>query len=124
MGFVEAKSDTSMFVCHRGVDIAFLLLYINNIVLTALSSELLQHTSTTLQQQFMMEDLGPLHHSLCISIETWSGNLFIHQRQYASNILERAGMTDCNPCSTPVDTQANVSSDMGAPSATRLPTAA
>jgi hypothetical protein len=31
-------------------------------------------------------------------------------------------MSDCKPCSMPVDTQAKVSSDMGAPSATRLPT--
>ena len=31
------------------------------------------------------------------------------------DILERAGMTDCKPCSTPVDTQAKLSADLGAP---------
>jgi hypothetical protein len=40
--FVEAKSDTSLFVYHHGVDTAYLLLYINDIVLTASSPELLQ----------------------------------------------------------------------------------
>jgi hypothetical protein len=41
LGFVEAKSDTSMFVYHRGANTAYLLLYVDNIVLTASSPELL-----------------------------------------------------------------------------------
>jgi hypothetical protein len=50
LGFVEAKSDTSLFIYHRGVDTAYLLLYVDNIILTALRLELLQHTTTALQQ--------------------------------------------------------------------------
>jgi hypothetical protein len=49
LDFVEAKSDTSLFIYHCDVDTAYLLLYVDNIVLTASSLELLQHTSTTLQ---------------------------------------------------------------------------
>jgi hypothetical protein len=124
LGFVEAKSDTSLSIYHHGVDTAYLLLYINDIVLTASSSELLQHTTIALQQQFTMKDLGPLHHFLNVSVEQRSDDLFLHQRQYARDILERAGMSDCKPCSTLINTQAKVSSDMGPPSATQLPTTA
>jgi hypothetical protein len=35
LGFVEAKSDTSLFIYRYGVDTAYLLLYIDDIVLTA-----------------------------------------------------------------------------------------
>jgi hypothetical protein len=48
LGFVEAKSDTSLFVYRRGADTAYLLLYIDNIVLTASSLEFLQRTTTAL----------------------------------------------------------------------------
>jgi hypothetical protein len=41
LGFVEAKSDTSLFVFHRGADTVYLLLYIDDIVLTASSTMLL-----------------------------------------------------------------------------------
>jgi hypothetical protein len=41
LGFMEAKSDTSLFVYCRGVDTAYLLLYVDDIVLTASSPELL-----------------------------------------------------------------------------------
>jgi hypothetical protein len=59
LGFVEAMSDTSLFVYHRGAGTAYLLLYVDNIVLTASSPELLQRTTTTLQQQFTMKTSAP-----------------------------------------------------------------
>jgi hypothetical protein len=71
-----------------------------------------------------MKDLGPLHHFLDVSVEQWSDDLFLHQRQYVRDILECTGMSDCKPCSTPVNTQAKVSSDLGTLSTTRLPTVA
>jgi len=42
LGFVEAKTNTSLFVFHRGQDTAYLLLYVDDIVLTASSTELLR----------------------------------------------------------------------------------
>ena len=61
-----------------------------------------------------MKDLGQLHHFLGITVEARPSGL-LHQRQYALDILERAGMTDCKPCSIPVDTQAKLSADLGDP---------
>ena len=62
-----------------------------------------------------MNDLGQLHHFLGVTVEPRPSGLLLHQRQYALDILERAGMTDCKPCSTPVDTQAKLSADLGDP---------
>jgi len=62
-----------------------------------------------------MKDLGVLHHFLGIIVEPCPFGLFLHQRQYVLDILERARMTDYNPCSTPVDTQAKQSAAEGTP---------
>jgi hypothetical protein len=115
IGFVEAKSDTSLFIYRRGEDTAYLLLYVDNIVLTASTADLLQRTIIALKWDFAMKDLGPLHHFLGITAERRPQGLFLHQHQYAIDILERAGMSDCKPCSTPVDTQAKLSEDDGPP---------
>jgi hypothetical protein len=48
LGFMEAKSDTSLFIYHRGADTAYLLLYIDDNVLTASSPKLLQRTTSAL----------------------------------------------------------------------------
>ena len=62
-----------------------------------------------------MKDLDQLLHFLGVTVESRSSGLLLHQRQYALDILERAGMTDCKLCSTPVDTQAKLSADLGDP---------
>jgi hypothetical protein len=48
LGFAEAKSDTSLFVFHRGSDTVYLLLYVDDIILTASSTELLRRTISAL----------------------------------------------------------------------------
>jgi hypothetical protein len=57
-GFVEAKSDTSLFLLCRGPDTVYLLLYVNDIVLTASSHGLLRRIISCLQQEFVMKGLG------------------------------------------------------------------
>jgi len=102
---VEAKSDTSLFIYHHGAETAYLLLYVDDIVLTASSESLLRRIIASLQQEFAMKDLGQLHHFLGVTVQPQPAGLLLHQRQYTLDILERAGMTDYRPCSTPVDTQ-------------------
>jgi hypothetical protein len=80
LGFVEAKSDTSLFVYHRGTDLVYLLLYIDDIVLTASSTSLLQRTILALQQEFSMKDLGELHHFLGMHVQCRDGGLVLSQR--------------------------------------------
>jgi hypothetical protein len=62
LGFVEAKSDTYLFFFWHGTDTVYLLLYVDDIVLTSSSAALLQQTISALKQQFTMKDLGPIHH--------------------------------------------------------------
>jgi hypothetical protein len=88
LGFVEAKSDTSLFVFRRGTDMVYLLFYVDDIVLTASSVALLQQTISTLKWEFAMKDLGPLHDFLGVSVQHQAGGLFLTQRQFALDILE------------------------------------
>jgi hypothetical protein len=62
-----------------------------------------------------MKDLGPLHHFLVVSVQHQADGLFLTQCQFALDVLERAGMVDYKPVSTPVDMQAKVSATSGPP---------
>jgi len=62
-----------------------------------------------------MKDLGELHHFLGMHAQRSGDGLLLSQRQFMLEILERAGMTDCKPCSTPVDTNPKLSAAEGAP---------
>jgi hypothetical protein len=115
LGFMEAKLDTSLFVHHHGAETAYLLLYVDDIVLTASSQSLLRRLVDALQQEFPVKDLGVLHHFLEVTTEPRPSGLLLHQQQYTLDILERAKMIDYKPCSTLVDTQAKLSEAKGDP---------
>ncbi|WVZ77147.1 hypothetical protein U9M48_025047 [Paspalum notatum var. saurae] len=49
LGFTEAKSDTSLFVYRHGDETAYMLLYVDDIVLITSSQHLFQRIITSLQ---------------------------------------------------------------------------
>ena len=60
---------------------AYLLLYIDDIALTASSSDFLRRIIDRLSSKFAMTDLGTLHHFLGISVARSSDSLHLSQRQ-------------------------------------------
>jgi hypothetical protein len=58
-----------MFIRQHDDDTIYLLVHVDNIVLTVSSSALLQHTIVVLQSEFAMKDLYPLHHFLRITVK-------------------------------------------------------
>jgi hypothetical protein len=111
LGFVETKLDSSLFICRRGSDTAYLLLYVDDIVLTASSDGFLRQIIAAIQGEFAMTDMGQLHHFLGISMTRSAKGMFLSQRQYTLDNLERAGMSACKPCSAPVDLHSKLSAD-------------
>jgi hypothetical protein len=77
LGFIEAKSDTSLFVFRQGTDTVYLLLYVDDIVLTAASPQLLQRVITALKQEFAMKDLGPLHFFFGVAVQRHKNSLIL-----------------------------------------------
>jgi hypothetical protein len=69
LGFVEAESDTSFLVFCRDVNMVYLLLYVDDIVLIISRTALLQHIISVLKREFVMKNLGPLHHFLGVSVQ-------------------------------------------------------
>jgi hypothetical protein len=66
--FIGAMFDTSLFVFHRGSNTIYLLSYVDDIILIASSTTLLQKVIVALTTEFSMKDLGPLHHFLGMSV--------------------------------------------------------
>ena len=62
-----------------------------------------------------MTDLGELHHFLGISVTRSASGLFLSQRQYAGDLLQRAGMSECHPTATPVDARMKLSATDSSP---------
>ena len=104
MGFQHSLTDSSLFTYHHGPDIAYLLLYDDDIVLTASSLTLLNSIIAQLNNELFMTDLRALNYFLGISVTRSSHDLFLSQRKYATEILQWANMLQCIPARTPAET--------------------
>jgi hypothetical protein len=109
LGFHGSKSNTSLFVLHRGSSTAYLVLYVDDIILTTSTTTLLHNIIHQLCSEFVMTDICTLKHFLVISVQQTCDGLFLSQHQYASELLDRAHMSHCNPCLTPADTKSKPS---------------
>ncbi|GJX26553.1 ribonuclease H-like domain-containing protein [Tanacetum coccineum] len=101
-GFVDSR---------QGSQVAYLLLYVDDIILTASTTALLQQLIDYLHREFDMTDLWALDYFLGISAVRHSTGLFLSQRKYALQLLERAHMVNCNPSRTLVDTESKLGPD-------------
>ncbi|KAJ9551616.1 hypothetical protein OSB04_015661 [Centaurea solstitialis] len=110
----KSISDHLSLYC-RGTDIAYLLLYVDDIILTAFSDKLQSDIIIALKTEFAMTDLGNLSYFLGISVTRTPHYMFLSQRKYAEDILYRAKMLNCKPMPTPVDSKSKLSAHDGDP---------
>ncbi|KAL9234053.1 hypothetical protein vseg_008969 [Gypsophila vaccaria] len=115
IGFVHSKSDNSLFIYKKGADTAYLLLYVDDIILTTSTTTLRDAILANLRTEFSMTDLGPINFFLGVSAVRHKHGLFLHQHKYTEDIINRAKMTSCKPAKTPVDTKAKLSATSGKP---------
>ncbi|GJU95716.1 ribonuclease H-like domain-containing protein [Tanacetum coccineum] len=111
VGFSSSRCDSSLFIYQHVSEVAYLLIYVDDIVLTASSMDLLQHIISSLHKEFDMTDLGALNYFLGIYVKRDSTGMFLSQKKHALDLLDRAHMANCNPTRTPVDRESKLGSD-------------
>lgn len=93
----------------KGTKTAYILLYADDIILTASIDHLRKHFMALLGYEFAMKDLGPLSFFLGIVVRHHSTGNFLSQTQYATEVIYMAGMGNCSTCPTLVDSKPKLS---------------
>jgi histone deacetylase 1/2 len=93
-----------LFIFSVGADICYLLVYVDDILLTGNNSLLLQRLIQLLSSEFKLRDLGFVHYFLGIEVQSTSMGLMLRQHKYILDILTRTGMLSCKPVDTPIST--------------------
>lgn len=92
--------DTSLFILNVNHDICYLLVYVDDILLTGSNSTLIQRLVILLSSEFKLQDLGNAHYFLGIEVTPTSMGLMLSQHKYALDILSHDGMSSCKPVDT------------------------
>ncbi|KAL6209903.1 hypothetical protein ACLB2K_020842 [Fragaria x ananassa] len=65
----------------------------------------IQSLKSALHNAFAIKDLGPLKYFLRIEMDVSSHGLFLNQRKYVVDLLDKARMKDNKPARTPLDSK-------------------
>lgn len=103
LGFTRSPLEHAVY--RRGDKQSFLLVgvYVDDLVITGTSLTEIEEFKRQMCQLFQMSDLGRLNYYLGIEVEQGDGVITLKQQSYAGKILEVAGMSDCNSCTTPME---------------------
>ncbi|XP_033143560.1 uncharacterized mitochondrial protein AtMg00810 [Brassica rapa] len=101
-GFQCSFPDPSLFIFHHGSDVIYLLLYVDDMIITGNNDVLLNKLINQLNTVFLMKDLGSVHYILGVQVHHHADGLFLNQEKYATDLLITAGMQDYAPMISPL----------------------
>jgi hypothetical protein len=103
LGFERNPSEHAVYT--RGIDGERLLLgvYVDDLIVTSSSTSAIAKFKEEMSTRFFMSDLGLLKLYLGIKVEQDPGKITLKQTAFASKLLEKAGMGDCNLVHVPME---------------------
>jgi hypothetical protein len=75
---------------------------VDDIIVTSSSDNAIAALLHDLREDFSLKDLGPLHYFLGFEVKKIHNGLCLTQEKYATDILEKIGMTKCTSMPTPL----------------------
>ena len=103
LDFIQSDADSCVYVNNFEDGLVIILVWVDDIIIAVNSNSLLGNVKEKLKEKFNMKDLGELSPFLGIQF-TRNGNIMkMNQSFYLKNILQKFGMENCNPRSTPCE---------------------
>ena len=113
IGFQASSLDPCLYIRIVEGQCVLLLVYVDDVLITGSSCELIARTKTDVKTRFEMTDSCKCAFVLGIELlDGADGSVTLCQRRYVDDILKRFGMDDCKAVASPVDMSSRlVSSD-------------
>jgi Reverse transcriptase (RNA-dependent DNA polymerase)/gag-polypeptide of LTR copia-type len=111
--FKSTEADHSLFIYSSGKIVIYLLVYVDDILITGNDQNAITALISTLQKNFSIKTLGKLNYFLGIEVTYTAEGIHLSQSRYLQNILERAHMTSAKPCQTPIESGKQLSKFSG-----------
>jgi hypothetical protein len=101
LGFKGFLVDTSLFIYVHGNIQIYMLVYVNDILITGTHPRVIYNIIAELQSEFPLKDLGTLSYFLGIQVTRDASGLHACQTKYISELLHKTHMTEAKPSKTP-----------------------
>ena len=103
LGFMSSKADQSLFLQFTSTLCIYLLVYVDDIIITRNNSLVISTLIFLLNKKFSLKDFGTLHYFLGIEVQhTENGGMLLSQEKYLTDILRKTKMVTTKAFSTPM----------------------
>jgi hypothetical protein len=109
LGFIPSRADTSLFLYNKSGISIYVLVYVDDIIVTSSSDHAITILVQDLNKNFAIKDLGDLHFFLGIEVKRNHNGLVLTQEKYATELLNKVGMHDCKSAPTPLSSTEQLS---------------
>lgn len=100
LGFHFSRADPSLLVYTRDVVQLYLLIYIDDLLLTGNNTQTMNILLRDLQNTFDLKQLGQVSIFIVIQITYTPTGAFLHQTHYACDILLSSSLDECKSANT------------------------
>ncbi|KAG8483232.1 hypothetical protein CXB51_022211 [Gossypium anomalum] len=115
VGFTGSRSDASLFVRFVSGTTLYVLVYVDDIIITGNDSADITRFVEQLHAMFSLKDMGDLHYFLGVKVtRSSSGSIHLCQRKYVRDLLARSSLLHAKPVNTPMISSTSLSKDDGA----------
>ena len=104
LGFTRLDAETCLYVFRKDGQVCFLVVYVDDLLLAAITRKFMDSIKAKLSASFKMRDLGEAKYILGIEIKRNRKfqSISLSQSQYSRTILEHTGMSTCKSVWTPM----------------------
>jgi hypothetical protein len=115
VSFSPSDHDPALFIHHSPHGRTFLLLYVDDMLITGDDVDHISNLKKQLGEQFQMSDLGPLSYFLGIEVRHSLRGYFLYQSKYIHDLIDRSGISDNRTAATPMDLHLQIRPTDGTP---------
>lgn len=101
--FERNLSDHCVYRKDIGHETLLVIIWVDDLIIAASNTNLLNTFKETMRSKFNMKDLGKISSFLGIQFIQKESEIRMNQKRYIQRMLERFGMSECKPRSTPCE---------------------
>lgn len=107
-GFNFSKSDPSLLIYSTNNIQMYLLIYLDDFLLTGKNHQHIQQLLSKLQSTFSLKQLDTVSMFLRIQVCRTNQGFFFHQTHYARNLLQTSSFANYKPALTPMSLKSSI----------------
>ncbi|KAI3685126.1 hypothetical protein L6452_34360 [Arctium lappa] len=111
-GFERGIIDKTLFIRRSKKDILLVHIYVDDIIFGSTKEHMCRDFEELMHKSFKISEMGELTLFLGLQAKQQNYGVFISQSKYVKDILDKYGLTDSNPASTPMETHKQITADL------------